>query len=185
MEVIGLSGGVDYVELTAEYVSFGLDDLDNLARASELYDMSTMIKVDQSLQVFLAQRAVGSGFQAVLFTDVRTADDARTCVEAVRPDTPGSTGIYGSINRRNAGYIAEVGSPDYIKSLHDIVVAIMIEKKPAVENLDGILSVEGLDMVQFGPGDYSHWHKPPGPGRSDGGGKGYQNGTGQWRCSPR
>jgi len=116
--------------------------------------LPSKIKVDQSLQVFLAQRAVGSGFKAVLFTDVRTSDDARTCVEAVRPETPGSKGIYGSINRRNAGCVAEVGSPDYITSLHDIVVAVMIEKKPAVENLEDILSVEGLDMVQFGPGDY-------------------------------
>jgi 4-hydroxy-2-oxoheptanedioate aldolase len=31
----------------------------------------------------------------------------------------------------------------------------MIEKKEAVENLESILDVEGVDMVQFGPGDYS------------------------------
>jgi len=31
----------------------------------------------------------------------------------------------------------------------------MIEKKEAVDNLEDIMSVEGIDMVQFGPGDYS------------------------------
>ena len=31
----------------------------------------------------------------------------------------------------------------------------MIEKESAVENLDAILSVKGVDMVQFGPADYS------------------------------
>ena len=31
----------------------------------------------------------------------------------------------------------------------------MIEKAPAVENLDALLSVPGVDMVQFGPADYS------------------------------
>ena len=31
----------------------------------------------------------------------------------------------------------------------------MIEKRSAVENLEDILSVEGIDMVQFGPSDYS------------------------------
>jgi 4-hydroxy-2-oxoheptanedioate aldolase len=31
----------------------------------------------------------------------------------------------------------------------------MIEKKEAIENLDAILSVEGVDMVQFGPADYA------------------------------
>jgi 4-hydroxy-2-oxoheptanedioate aldolase len=39
--------------------------------------------------------------------------------------------------------------------LEEAVVALMIEKKEAVENLDAILSVKGIDMVQFGPGDYS------------------------------
>ena len=31
----------------------------------------------------------------------------------------------------------------------------MIEKKEAVENLEAILAVKGVDMVQFGPSDYS------------------------------
>jgi 2-keto-3-deoxy-L-rhamnonate aldolase RhmA len=31
----------------------------------------------------------------------------------------------------------------------------MIEKAPAVENLDALLAVKGVDMVQFGPADYS------------------------------
>ena len=30
----------------------------------------------------------------------------------------------------------------------------MIEKKAAVENLESILRVKGVDMVQFGPSDY-------------------------------
>ena len=44
-----------------------------------------MIKLDQEPRTWLAQRAVGAGFQAVLFADVRTADDARACVRTVRP----------------------------------------------------------------------------------------------------
>jgi 2-keto-3-deoxy-L-rhamnonate aldolase RhmA len=36
----------------------------------------------------------------------------------------------------------------------DAVVAIMLEKRLGFENLDDILKVPGIDMVQFGPGDY-------------------------------
>ena len=32
----------------------------------------------------------------------------------------------------------------------------MIEKKGAIDNLEAILSVPGIDMVQFGPADYSN-----------------------------
>ena len=35
------------------------------------------------------------------------------------------------------------------------MVALMIEKESAVKNLEEILSIGGIDMVQFGPADYS------------------------------
>jgi 4-hydroxy-2-oxoheptanedioate aldolase len=39
--------------------------------------------------------------------------------------------------------------------MNNVVIAFMIEKRGAMENLEEILSVKGVDMVQFGPGDYS------------------------------
>jgi 4-hydroxy-2-oxoheptanedioate aldolase len=47
------------------------------------------------------------------------------------------------------------GDPKYIQALNDVVVALMVEKKGAVENLEEILSLGGIDMVQWGPSDYS------------------------------
>src|SRR5512137_1210898 len=75
VEAIGHTGLYDYVEFVAEYGSFDLHDLENLCRASELYSMGSMIKIDQSHQRFLAQRGIGAGFSSVLFTDCRSADD--------------------------------------------------------------------------------------------------------------
>src|SRR3990172_4754385 len=57
--------------------------------------------------------------------------------------------------RRDVGYVMDVGSAKFVKALDDAVVALMIEKAQAVENLEAILSVKGVDMVQFGPADYS------------------------------
>jgi 2-keto-3-deoxy-L-rhamnonate aldolase RhmA len=42
-----------------------------------------------------------------------------------------------------------------VQALADSVIVLMIEKKEAVENLEAILSVEGIDMVQFGPADFA------------------------------
>jgi 4-hydroxy-2-oxoheptanedioate aldolase len=100
-------------------------------------------------------RAIGSGFQSVLFADVRTVDDATDCVRAVRAEAPGSDGLHGVGMRRDVGTVREAGSPAYVKALDDIVVVLMIEKRQCVEDLDAILSVKGIDMVQFGPADYA------------------------------
>jgi 4-hydroxy-2-oxoheptanedioate aldolase len=155
MEIIGHCGEIDYVEFSSEYAPYDLHDLENLARASELFEMSTMMKVDQEPRGYLAQRAIGSGIQNILFADVRTVEDAHECVRIVRAETPETKGINGCSMRRHVGYLKECGSPAFVQAMEDAVVAIMVEKKSAVENLEEILSVEGIDMVQFGPCDYS------------------------------
>jgi 4-hydroxy-2-oxoheptanedioate aldolase len=154
VEAIGHTGLYDYVEFVAEYGSFDLHDLDNLCRACELHNMGSMIKIDQSHQRFLAQRGIGSGFSSVLFTDCRSAADVRQCVRIARPDTPEDNGLYGVAARRNA-YMGYGGTPEYAQMLRDTVVAIMIEKKGAVDELEEILSISGVDMVQWGAADFS------------------------------
>jgi 4-hydroxy-2-oxoheptanedioate aldolase len=154
VEIIGHTQAFDYVEFLAEYSAYSLEDLDNFCRAAELHSLSTMIKIDQEARRFVAQRAIGSGFQSVLFADVRGAEDARYCVESVRPDTPEDGGSFGAATRRFA-YPRHGGSPDYVDRLRDIVVVLMIEKESAVDELDAILSVPGVDMVQWGGTDFS------------------------------
>ena len=39
--------------------------------------------------------------------------------------------------------------------MSDVVIAFMIEKKSAMDDLENILNVKGVSMVQFGPNDYS------------------------------
>jgi len=153
VEMIGHAGIYDYVEFLSEYGPYSLYDFDNLARAAELAGISTMIKIDQEPRVYLAERALMAGIQNVLFADIRTAEDAELAVKAVRAEPKGLNGF--RLDRR-VGYGSGIASPaDIVRICDDAVVALMIEKKSAVENLEEILSVEGVDMVQFGPADYS------------------------------
>jgi 2-keto-3-deoxy-L-rhamnonate aldolase RhmA len=155
VEVIGYSHDVDYLEFDAEYAPFDLYDLDNIARACELTGMSSMMKVDQEPRTFLATRALGSGIQSILFADIRTVEDAELCVSSVKMETPEDRGLHGCHMRRSVRYLHDIGSKDYVGAMNDVVIAFMIEKKSAVDKLEEILSVPGLDMVQFGPCDYS------------------------------
>lgn len=154
IEAVGHTGFYDYVEFVGEYGPYDLHDLDNMCRAAELYDLGMMIKIDQEPRGFLAQRAVGSGFQSLLFADPRSAADVRECVAIARPETPEDGGNFGVAMRRFA-YMSYGGGTEYVEALRQTVVMAMIEKAGAVEELDEILQVEGLDMIQWGPADYS------------------------------
>ncbi len=155
VELVGQTGRYDYIEFTAEYAPFDLHDLDNLGRALELMNLGGMMKVEQSEWMHQTMRAIGAGFQSILFADVRTVEDARYCVRAVRAETPKSGGLHGVGMRRDVGVIREAGSPAFVKALDEIVIAVMVEKRECVEDLDAILDVAGIDMVQFGPADYA------------------------------
>jgi len=114
-----------------------------------------MMKIEQEPRTYLTIRAIGSGIQNVLFADPRTKQDVEECVRAVRAETPHAGGRHGVGMRRDVGFVLEGGSPAFVQALDDAVVALMIEKDSAVENLESLLSVKGVDMVQFGPADYS------------------------------
>ncbi len=153
VEFVGALGIYDYVEFAAEYAAFDMQGMDNFCRTAELYGLGTMIKLDQDPRLFLAQRAIGSGFQSILFVDCRTKAEVEQCVRICRPDTPQDGGLYGAAGRR-FGY-QSTGHDEYSQALRDIVVAIMVEKKILVDDLENVLSVPGVDMVQWGPADYT------------------------------
>ncbi|MDP2954658.1 MAG: aldolase/citrate lyase family protein, partial [Chloroflexota bacterium] len=56
---------------------------------------------------------------------------------------------------RRHSYMGYGGTKEYVQALKDIVVAMMIEKKGAVDELEEILSIPGVDMVQWGGADFS------------------------------
>lgn len=154
-EIVGSTGLYDYIEFVAEYAPYIQSDLENIARAAELHGLSSMIKVDYQNRAYACQKAMASGFQAVLLTDHRTADEVRESIRMIRPDTPEDNGRFGYPNRRWIGYTPRLKQMDYAAMVRSTVVAVMIEKAEALENIEAICSVEGVDMVQFGPSDYS------------------------------
>jgi 2-keto-3-deoxy-L-rhamnonate aldolase RhmA len=152
VEMVGAMGLYDYIEFASEYGPFDMAGMDNFCRAAELYGLGTMIKLDQDPRLFLAQRAIGSGFQSVLFVDCRNRAEVEECVRICRPDTPADGGLYGAASRRFA--YDNRGRDEFSQALRDVVVAIMAEKRSLVDDLENCL-VPGVDMVQWGPSDYA------------------------------
>ena len=166
VETIGQTGAFDYVEFGAEYAAYDLKGLENFCRAAELHSLGTLIKVDWENRGFVAQRSVGAGFGGVLFADARSADDVADCVRYVRPETPEEGGLFGASPRRHA-LPNHAGSPAYVQALKDVVVAVMIEKRGAVEEVEKIAALPGIDIVQWGPNDYAMSIGRPGDAGTD------------------
>jgi len=154
VEALGATGNYDYVEFIAEYAPYDLYELQNFCIAAELHNMGTMIKCDFQDRGFVAQKAIASGFQAIMFTDCHNAAEVKEAIRLTMPDTPKDGGCFGYPNNRFIDYQSRLPQMDHAARVRDTVRVFMIEKASAVEDIENICSAEGVDMVQFGPSDY-------------------------------
>ena len=158
-EIIGDIGLFDYGEYDAEYSAFDMRLLYHLVRAGESGNLPLMIKLDQENQGFWAQVSIGAGFKSVLFTDIRSAEDVKRACKFVRPDCPDSHGKMGVKLRRPAFFYSQRGYEidHYLEGLKSFVIAIMIEKDTAVDNIESVLEMaksNNVDFTQWGPADF-------------------------------
>ena len=101
------------------------------------------------LEPGILMKALDAGAYAVICPMVNTREDAQKLVHYTRY-APQGTRSFGPI--RATLY----GGADYPQHANDTVVRFaMIETAQALDNLDSILSVEGLDAIYIGPSDLS------------------------------
>lgn len=153
-ETAGASGNFDYVEFAAEYAAFSQIDLENICRAAELYNMATLIKVDFQNRGYVAQKAMAAGFQAILFVDHETPEQVEESIRLTMPATPDCGGRFGYPMRRFIGAQSHVTPMTHAARVKQVVRCFMIEKVSALDRIEEICSIQGVDMVQFGSGDW-------------------------------
>lgn len=98
----------------------------------------------------LIKQVLDIGIQTLLIPMVDTADQARAAVAACKFPPEGIRGN-GALLGRASDY---GGISDYTATANDqICVMVQAESRAALENLDEILAVDGLDCVFIGPAD--------------------------------
>ena len=150
VEILSLAG-FDYLVLDQEH---GLGDPGTLA--AQLHAMSAtptvgVVRVPWNDHVYL-KRVLDMGAEAVLIPSIDTADEARSAVAACLYPTRGRRGTAASSVRASSYGMAA----DYVATCADnLLIACQIESAKAVENIDEILAVDGIDLIFIGPFDLS------------------------------
>ncbi len=154
-EIVGSCGIYDYVEFLAEYSPFDQRDLEMISMAAELHNIGALIKVDYENRIYVAQKAMASGFQGVLFTDHTQAEEVAKTIQGIRAAAPEYQGKLGYVSRRWIRNTTFSSQQEYAQEIAKTVIGFMIEKADAVKNIEEICQVPGVDFIQFGPADYS------------------------------
>jgi 2-dehydro-3-deoxyglucarate aldolase len=146
-ELLGIVG-FDWMLLDAEHAPN--DVLTLIPQLMSLKDSASapVVRPPANDSVFI-KRLLDSGFSNFLVPFIESADDAARAVAATRYPPQGIRGV--SVSHRG-NHFATV--PDYFDIANDnVCVIVQIESRKAVDAIDEILAVEGVDAVFVGPSD--------------------------------
>lgn len=149
----------DFLVFDGEHGTLEPRDCENLVRAAELREVTPIVRVPTN-QPSVILRYMDTGAQGLHVPWVNTAAAAREVVRAVKYHPMGSRGL---ARVRAADYGLTAPLSEYIQRANaETLVVVHIETSQAVDKLDEILAVEGLDVIFIGPNDLSHSLGAPG-----------------------
>lgn len=149
-EMAGLAG-FDWVWLCIEHGSPAIGtDLEDLTRTCDGMGMTSIVRITQN-DYPIIQRCLDLGANGVMVPRVRTRAEVEYALDCVKYPPLGTRGICGIT--RVYGYGARSRAPEVVND--ETVVMLIIEQREAFDDLDGILSVPGVDCAIFGAGDLS------------------------------
>ena len=151
VELAGFSG-LDFCRIDNEHAWRQDESAENLLRAGFCADIVPLLRIDKD-NPYLVRKALEAGAGGVIVPHVNTPQQAATIVDAAKFPPRGSRG-YGGICF--SGKWGADGGVEWMEwSNRETLVIPMIEDVSAIPYLDGILGVDGVDGVFFGPADFS------------------------------
>jgi 4-hydroxy-2-oxoheptanedioate aldolase len=148
-EIIAHSG-FDWIVLDTEHSPNEVPDLVSQLQAMGKGTASPVVRAAWNDTV-LIKRILDIGAQSILLPYVQTAEEAGRAVAAVRYPPRGVRGVSAASRASNFGRVKE-----YLKKAdEEICLLVQVETSAALEQLESISSIEGVDGVFIGPADLS------------------------------
>ena len=146
------AAGFDFVFIDMEHGNYSMETVADLICGAKSAGIAPMIRVPH-LETHFISRVLDAGAEGIMVPMTSRREQAETIVRYSK---------YTPIGQR--GFGAQTGQTDYkpLKALefmkeandHTVIIA-QIETREAIENIDAIISVEGIDVGLIGPNDLS------------------------------
>jgi len=142
--------GLDWVLVDTEHAPFSPESLASILMAFEGTQAVSLVRVGWNDQV-LIKTCLDMGFGGVLVPQVASVEEAQRAVAACRYPPQGIRGF----GPRRASYYGR-SMDDYVRLANSVILAgIQIEHIDAVNDIENIFDVEGVDFAFLGPMDLS------------------------------
>src|SRR6195256_7053883 len=147
VEVIA-GAGFDWILLDTEHSPSDLESVLTQLQAAAPYPTHPVVRVPWNDMVTI-KRFLDIGAQSILIPYVQNADEAKSAVAYTRYPPSGVRGVAGGTRATRFARVK-----DYAKRAHEeLCVLVQVETQQALDNLEKIAAVDGVDGVFIGPAD--------------------------------
>jgi len=151
--------GFDALWLDMEHTGNNWQTIEQMIRAAKLFDVDTVVRVARgSYSDYI--RPLEMDATGIMVPHIMSAADARHVVQMTRFQPLGRRALDSG---NQDGAYCNVPLQEYLRDSNEQRFIVgQIEDPEAVDELDEIAAVPGLDILLFGPGDFSHAIGAPG-----------------------
>ena len=140
--------GFDWLLLDTEHSPNDLESVLQQLQATAAYPTHPVVRVPWNDMVTI-KRYLDIGTQSLLIPYVQNAEEAKAAVAYTRYPPAGVRGVAGATRATRFGRVK-----DYAKRAHEeICVLVQVETQTALDSLEKIAAVDGVDGVFIGPAD--------------------------------
>lgn len=145
-------GGLDFVIIDNEHGPFSVETIADLSRAARDVGVTPIVRIPELTYAQVTQSLDG-GAQGIMLPRVTAADQVETCLQYMKYPPRGRRGAV--LARGHTGFRAGPLADTLAAMNRETFLVVQVETAEAVEQLDQILSVPGVDAALVGPTDLS------------------------------
>jgi 4-hydroxy-2-oxoheptanedioate aldolase len=157
MEITGYAG-FDFAILDMEHGPAGFAQMQELIRGATLGGLASFVRTPDSSESAIS-KALDLGASGVQVPQIQSAAQAQAVIRAAKYFPKGERGVCRFV--RAANY-SSTPRNDYFAQANEALVILQVEGQEGLDALDGILAVEGIDILFIGPYDLSQSLGVPG-----------------------
>jgi 2-dehydro-3-deoxyglucarate aldolase/4-hydroxy-2-oxoheptanedioate aldolase len=147
------AAGVDFVVVDMEHSGFTAADIADLMTGFKLTSVAPFVRIPEIQYHFIA-RSLDAGALGVMAPNVKSAAEARAIVNAAKYAPLGKRGV--AIGTANTDF-KSVNPEEFLSYANENTTVIcQIESQEGLDNLEGIASTPGVNVLWVGHFDLSH-----------------------------
>jgi len=149
---IASAADLDFIMFDMEHGTYSIETFADIAKVAKSIGLGIFVRVPELSRGYVS-RIMDAGADGVMVPMISSGEEAQALADWAKYSPIGNRGFGSSCVQNSYGNIG-VDTTTFMKNRNEETLAIaQIETKEAIDNIDAIAEVKGIDVLLIGPND--------------------------------